>query len=126
MGPMGLNAFERAAAALGDSLRTGATGLNMVFGAHQPLADYLTYQFQAKDAHELDLQYQAERYADERAIAGWRMKLYELLDCHYCMSVYVGAGAVALTDWQTSVPLPVWAWLCASAGAVVIWEWTEQ
>jgi hypothetical protein len=79
-----------------------------------------------RDAHELDLAYQAEITARDSRVAGWRLKLYELFDCHYCFSVWVSAGAVALTDWQTSVPLPVWMWLAATAGALVIWRFVEE
>lgn len=57
---------------------------------------------------------------------GWRGKLYELTSCRFCLSIWISAGAVALTDWQTSVPLPVWVWLAAAAGAVMIWRWVEE
>lgn len=37
-----------------------------------------------------------------------------LLCCPWCLSVYVGAGAVGLTLPFTSVPVPVWTWLGAA------------
>lgn len=55
----------------------------------------------------------------------WRMKIYHGFKCPYCVSVWVAAGAVALTDWRTSVDLPVWVWLGASSGAVIVWAYTE-
>lgn len=34
--------------------------------------------------------------------------------CSWCMSVWVGAGLVALADWRLSVPFP---WLIVAAGS---------
>lgn len=56
----------------------------------------------------------------------WRTKLFDLFTCPYCFSVWVAAGAVALTDWQTSVPFPVWTWLAASTGALMTRRWIEE
>ena len=56
----------------------------------------------------------------------WRVKLEELLGCPFCVSIWVSAGAVALTDWQTSVPLPVWVWLGAAVVALVVWEYIDS
>lgn len=39
-----------------------------------------------------------------------------LWTCTWCMSVWVGAGLVALADWRLSVPLP---WLIVAAGSGV-------
>lgn len=39
-----------------------------------------------------------------------------LWTCTWCMSVWVGAGLVALADWRLSVPLP---WLVVAAGSAV-------
>lgn len=72
-----------------------------------------------KDAYEL------AQDQDDPEIAGWRLKLYELSDCPFCFGVWVSAGAVALTDWQVSVPLPVWVWLAGSTGSLIIWRWVE-
>lgn len=55
----------------------------------------------------------------------WREKLYELLSCKFCLSIWFAAGAVAITDAFTSVPLPVLMWLAVSAGALVIWRAAE-
>ena len=49
-------------------------------------------------------------------------KLLELISCQFCFSVWVAGGAVLLTDWQTSVPLPVWTWLAACSGSLLIWS----
>ncbi len=54
-----------------------------------------------------------------------RMKLYELTVCPFCFSVWVAAGATAVADAYTSVPLPVFVWLAACSGSLVIWRWIE-
>lgn len=36
--------------------------------------------------------------------------LAELVTCPWCASGWITAAAVALTDWRTSVPLPVFTW----------------
>lgn len=56
---------------------------------------------------------------------GWRAKLVELMGCPYCVSAYVAAGATALTDLYTSVPLPVWVWLASMGGAMIVWRFVE-
>lgn len=48
-------------------------------------------------------------------------KLLDLLGCPFCITIWVSAGAVAITDYYLSVPMPVWTWLAASAGALVTW-----
>lgn len=55
-----------------------------------------------------------------------REKLYELLDCKFCLSIWVSAGTVAVADRYTSVPLPVFVWLASSAGAMVVWRVVES
>lgn len=54
-----------------------------------------------------------------------RVKLFELLTCPFCFSVWVAAGATAVADAYTSVPLPVFVWLAACSGSLVIWRWIE-
>lgn len=49
-------------------------------------------------------------------------KLYVLIECPFCVSIWVSAGAVALTDLVVDdVPVPVWTWLAAATGALVFW-----
>jgi hypothetical protein len=55
----------------------------------------------------------------------WRDKLYELLDCPYCFSVWVSAGGTIVMMQFRSVPLPVYVWLCGSTVALVIWHFLE-
>jgi len=38
-----------------------------------------------------------------------------LLECPWCMSVYVAAVVVVVTDWCTSVPVPWLVWIAASS-----------
>lgn len=52
--------------------------------------------------------------------AGWR-KLQELLACPFCLTIWIAAGAVAITDGFTSVPLPVWVWLGSATVALLVW-----
>lgn len=54
-----------------------------------------------------------------------RQKLLSLTDCPYCFSVWVAAGATALTDWRTSVQLPVWTWLATCGAAMAWWRLIE-
>lgn len=56
----------------------------------------------------------------------WRVKLYELLTCPYCWSVWVAAGAVALADWRISIPLPVFMWVAVAGGAMSVWRQVEN
>lgn len=57
--------------------------------------------------------------------AVWRDKLYELLNCRYCLSVWMSAGAVAVADGFTSVPLPVFTWLAVAGGSMIVWKAAE-
>ena len=36
-------------------------------------------------------------------------------ECPWCMSVYVAAVVVVVTDWCTSVPVPWLVWIAASS-----------
>jgi hypothetical protein len=56
----------------------------------------------------------------------WREKLLQLSSCPYCVSIWVSAGTVALTMIWTSVPLPVWQWLAASAGSLVVYTYVDS
>lgn len=57
----------------------------------------------------------------------WGPKLGQLLGCPWCVSVWVSAGAVALTVWLTDheVIMPVWTWLAAAAVAVLAYNVTD-
>lgn len=57
----------------------------------------------------------------------WRDKVYELLDCPYCTSVWVAAATVAAVDAHgVSVPMPLFAWLATASGAMVVWRVVER
>lgn len=56
----------------------------------------------------------------------WRDKVYELLDCPYCLSVWVAGFSVLAVTFHLPVPLPVFAWLAASAGAMIVWRFVER
>lgn len=50
----------------------------------------------------------------------WALMLHELFSCTSCMSVWFSAATVAAADiYGVSVPLPVFAWLACSTGALV-------
>lgn len=55
-----------------------------------------------------------------------RDKIYELLDCPYCLSIWCSAAVVAVADRYTSVPLPVYMWPAASAGCMIVWRIVED
>lgn len=57
----------------------------------------------------------------------WREKLQELISCPFCISVWIAAGLVVVTDlFVDSFPLPVFQWLAIAAGALVIWRIVEE
>jgi hypothetical protein len=56
----------------------------------------------------------------------WRDKLYELLDCPYCLSIWFSGAVVVVADRYTSVPLPVFAWLATAAICMVVWRIVES
>lgn len=56
----------------------------------------------------------------------FRYKLYELVTCKFCLSIWVAAVVTACTDAVGSVPMPVWMWLGSAAGALVVWQVAEQ
>lgn len=56
----------------------------------------------------------------------WRDKLYELLDCPYCLSIWFSAATIAVADLYTSVPLPVYAWLATAGLCMVVWRIVER
>lgn len=53
-------------------------------------------------------------------------KVQDGLDCHFCVSVWISAGAVALADVTgMSVPEPFWVWLAVCSGSLLMWRWVE-
>lgn len=56
---------------------------------------------------------------------GWREKIHELLQCPFCLSVWLAGASVALGDRWVSVPLPWLAWLGVCTGTVVVWRFVE-
>jgi hypothetical protein len=49
-------------------------------------------------------------------------KLYELIGCPWCVTIWVAAGAVGLQTWVVGgVPVPVWTWLAVASGSLVWW-----
>lgn len=58
--------------------------------------------------------------------SGLRKKLLALMECPYCVSVWVAAGTVALaTLTGVDVPHPFWTWLVACGITMTIWKHTE-
>lgn len=56
----------------------------------------------------------------------WKNKLTELMECKFCLSVWVAAAAVALTDQFTVVALPWLTWLAVCGLSLVVWELAEK
>lgn len=54
-----------------------------------------------------------------------RAKVFELITCTYCLSIWFAGAAVALTDAFVSVPLPALAWLSVAGLHQVIWKYVE-
>ncbi len=49
-------------------------------------------------------------------------KLYELIGCPYCVTIWVSLFAVLFSyRLLESVPLPVFTWLAGSSGALLVW-----
>lgn len=60
----------------------------------------------------------------ESMVAG---KLIDLIECCYCVSVWVATATVVLADlFGMSVPEPFWVWLAICGGSMAIWNWTER
>jgi hypothetical protein len=56
----------------------------------------------------------------------WRMKLYELLTCPYCLTIWIAAAVTALADIWYSVPAPIGMWLAAATGSLIAWKIIED
>lgn len=54
-------------------------------------------------------------------------KLWYLVSCVWCVSIYVSAGSLLLSRllWVDSVPAPVWSWLAVGMLAVVVLQFTD-
>lgn len=55
-------------------------------------------------------------------LPAWRRKGLELMECHWCMGVWVSAGAIGLACATWSVPQPFWSWLAVAGGAAALFE----
>jgi hypothetical protein len=53
-------------------------------------------------------------------------KLAELLECPYCVTIWVSAGTVLITSVYVDIPLPVWVWLAVGTGALMIWSFVDN
>lgn len=53
----------------------------------------------------------------------WRRKLLEIIECPWCMSVWVSAGTVGLAwlTWDAPRPPLFWEWLSVCAGSVILY-----
>lgn len=57
----------------------------------------------------------------------FRRKAFDLIDCGWCISIWVSALTVVAVYLFTdvSLPLPVFWWLALSGAAVALLEWTD-
>jgi hypothetical protein len=63
----------------------------------------------------------------KRWVYALKIKVFELISCPYCTSVWVAAGAVLLTrPFVDGIPLPVWTWLAVATGAMIIWDYVDK
>jgi hypothetical protein len=53
-------------------------------------------------------------------------KVYELLDCPYCLGIWISAFSVAIARHYTPVSLPVFVWLAVAGGAMIVWRIVER
>jgi hypothetical protein len=54
----------------------------------------------------------------------WKRKLSTLLTCPHCLTAWMGAAVLGLTEWLVagvSIPAPVLFWLGTWTGALVFW-----
>lgn len=57
----------------------------------------------------------------------WRRKLYTLLNCPFCVSIYVAAGVVLAHRWIVEpLPAPVWWWLGTATVALVVYTYIDS
>lgn len=56
----------------------------------------------------------------------WRMKLYELITCPFCLTVWVAAAVTAIGDLTYGFTAPVAVWLASAAGSLMVWNIVED
>lgn len=57
-----------------------------------------------------------------RLLAWLAGKLYDLIGCPYCVTVWVAAGVLLAHRIAVGpFPIPVWQWLAVSAASLVVW-----
>ena len=54
------------------------------------------------------------------------MKAIDLMECPYCLSVWVAAATTTAAAFFTSTPLPVITWLAVSGATMLVWAITER
>lgn len=54
-----------------------------------------------------------------------RAKVYELVTCPFCISVWIAGVVVAAATIWRPVPDPVWVWLASAAGSLMVWRFVE-
>lgn len=61
------------------------------------------------------------------SVALWRSKLAELLDCPWCLTVWVAGAVVAIHHFAVDpLPFPLWWVPALSGGALVFWSVIED
>lgn len=57
-----------------------------------------------------------------------RAKIYELITCPYCLTIWVAGITIVVLDTATSssIQWPPVMWLAVSAGALVFWTYIED
>ena len=54
-------------------------------------------------------------------------KVYDLLGCPWCITVWVAAAVVAIQDLALDgVPYPIWTWLAVASGSLVFWGYIDR
>lgn len=61
-----------------------------------------------------------------KAPSMWRVKLYELLTCPYCLSAHGAWIAVLIAIQFISIPLPVFMWVAVAGGSMAAWRFVED
>ena len=56
----------------------------------------------------------------------WRNKLFELIDCPYCLSVWVAGASVLIANQFTAIRLPWMMWLAVAGGCLTVWQHTDD
>jgi hypothetical protein len=58
----------------------------------------------------------------------WRRKLLEIVECPWCMSVWVSAGTVALAFFTWDAPRPplFWEWLFVCGASIILYHLAEK